>query len=194
MSSWNVVNDRNEPMEYEEPDMSKFYNEADMLEDAVLFPEQTVSGTVGGLFRGHETSMQDFLSKGLDWTRFIQDLETDEEYEDSDAETGDFSEDESLDEESGESSEDKDKRLVKRKNQSHESRDDADSEADLSTSESGRSPLISDEERQDMALMKNWKAPRFEKEDVKKAFYTFLDREKSKGERTCCAECRPSNN
>ena len=93
MSSWLLENKTQKPTECHEPDLNDFYNEADVLEDAISFPEQTASGTVGGLFRGHETAMQDFMSKDPDWERFIHDLDTDEELEISDAETGDKLED-----------------------------------------------------------------------------------------------------
>lgn len=187
MSSWNLDNNTREPREYQEPDLSKFYNEADVREDAILFPEQATSGTVGGLFRGHETSMQDFMSKGPDWARFIQDLDTDEEYDDSDAETEYTLDYESHDEESDESSEVHNKRRVKGDDCSHGSDhssldwEDFDDEAGPSDRQIRRIPSISEEEKQDLALMKNWRSPESLKEDVEKAFFTFLDREKSKG-------------
>lgn len=191
MSSWNVNDKTKEPTEYHKPDLSKFYNEADVLEDAILFPEQATSGTVGGLFRGHETSMQDFMSKGPDWARFIQDLDTDEEYEASDAETEYVLEDESHDEESDDeefdeedSNEEVGKRLVKGTHShesDHSSCGDIDKEASPSDRQIARIPLITEEEKQDLALMKKWKPPKSDREDVEKAFYTFLDREKSKG-------------
>lgn len=184
MSSWNVDNKTQEPTEYREPDLSKFYNEADVLEDAILFPEQAASGNVGGLFHGHETSMQEFMSKGPDWTRFINDLDTDEDDDYSDAETEYVLESESHDDESDESSED-DKRLSKGSAHSdesdHPSWEDIDNEVSSSDRQIMRIPSISEEEKQDFALMKKWKSPRNEKEDVEKEFYTFLDREKSKG-------------
>lgn len=184
MSSWNVDNKTREPTEYGEPDLSKFYNEADVLEDAILFPEQAASGNVGGLFRAQETSMQEFMSKGPDWTRFIKDLDTDEECDCSDAETEYVLEDESHDDESDQSSED-DKRLSKGSQCGHESDhsswEDTDNEVSSSDRQMMRIPSISEEEKQDLALMKNWKSPRNQKEDVEKEFYTFLDREKSKG-------------
>lgn len=185
MSSWNIGNNTREPTEYHEPDLSKFYNQADVLEDAILFPEQAASGTVGGLFRGHETSMQDFMSNGPDWARFIKDLDTDEEIEASDAETEYVLADESHDEESDESSEEDEKRLVKGNQCSHESDQsswgDIDDEAGPSERQIMRIPSFSEEDRQDLALMKNWKSPKSQKEDVEKEFFTFLDREKSKG-------------
>ena len=179
MSSWNMADKTQAPTEYEVPDMSKFYNEADVLEDAILFPEQAASGSVGGLFRGHETSMQDFMSKGPDWARFIKDLDTDEEYDYSDAETEYVLEDESHDEESDKSSEEDDERCSHESD--HSSWEDVDNEVGLSDRQMMRIPSISEEEKQDFALMKNWKSPRMQKEDVEKEFYTFLDREKSKG-------------
>lgn len=182
MSSWNVSDSTREPTEYHEPDLSKFYNEADVLEDAILFPEQAASGTVGGLFRGHETSMQDFMTKGPDWARFIQDLDTDEEYEASDAETEYVLEDESHD---GESDVQGDRRVGKGTKRSHESDrsswENIDNETGLSDRQVMRIPSITEEEKQDLALMKSWKLPKPPKEDVEKEFFTFLDREKSKG-------------
>ena len=184
-SSWNVLKTQ-EPTEYQEPDLSKFYNEADVLEDAILFPEQAPSGTVGGLFHGHETSMQDFMSKGPDWARFIKDLDTDEEHEGPDAETEYVLEDESHDEESDEEDSDEavDKRLVKgtcSHGSDHSSWEDIDNEASPSNKRMKMVPFLTEEEEQDLALMKKWKPPKSYGEDVEKAFYTFLDREKSKG-------------
>ena len=182
MSSWNLDNKTKEPTEYQEPDLSKFYNEADVLEDAILFPEQAASGIVGGLFRGHETSMQDFMSKGPDWARFIKDLDTDEEYDDSDAETEYVLEDDSQDEDSDEES---DRPLVKGTKCSHDSDrsswEEIDDEAGPSDRQMMRIPSITEEDKRDLALMKNWKSPQSRTEDVEKAFFTFLDREKSKG-------------
>ncbi len=186
MSSWNIDNNTREPTDFEEPDLSKFYNEADVREDAILFPEQATSGTVGGLFRGHETSMQDFMSNGPDWARFIQDLDTDEEYEGSDAETEYVLENESHDEESDESyEEDDDERLVNGNQRSresdHSSWEDVDNEDGSSDGQIMRMPSITEEQQQILALLKNWKSPKSQKEDVEKSFFTFLDREKSKG-------------
>lgn len=191
VSSWNLDNNTREPREYHEPDLSKFYNEADVQEDAILFPEQAASGTVGGLFRGHETSMQDFMSKGPDWARFIHDLDTDEEYDeeydDSDGETEYTLDYQSHDEESDESYKRDNKRRVKGSNYSNGSDhsssewEDYDDEVGQSDRQIRRLPSISEEEKQDLALMKSWKSPKSLKEDVEKAFYTFLDREKSKG-------------
>ena len=185
MSSWNIDNKTRESTDYQEPDLSKFYNKADVLEDAILFPEQAASGSVGGLFRGHETSMQDFMSKGPDWARFINDLDTDEEYDYSDAETEYVLEDESHDDESDGSSEGGHIHLLKGSKRSHgsdhSSWEDVDNETGPSDRQITKIPSISEEEKADFALMKNWKSPKSEKEDVEKEFYTFLDREKSKG-------------
>ena len=187
MSSWLLENHTQKPTQFHEPDLSKFYNEADVLEDAILFPEQTASGAVGGLFRGHETAMQDFMSKGPDWERFIHDLDTDEELDISDAETGDTLEDVSHDEQA---EEEEDKRLVKGMmkrvpERDHPSSEHSDSEAGFagfSESEITRLTSMTEDEKQDIALMENWKSPSFQRGDVEKDFYTFLDREKSKGE------------
>ena len=187
MSSWLLENETQKPTQFHEPDLSKFYNEADVLEDEILFPEQTASGDVGGLFRGHETAMQDFMSKGPDWERFIHDLDTDEELDISDAETGDTSEDGSHNEQA---EEEEDKRLVKGMMKRVPERDslcceDSDSEpgfAGLFDSQITRLTSMTEDEKQDIALMESWKSPSFQRGDVEKDFYTFLDREKSKGE------------
>ncbi len=195
MSSWGVESNTREPKEFQEPDLSKFYNEADVLEDAILFPEQTASDTVGGLFRGHETSMQDFMSKGPDWTRFIHDLSTDEEFEASDAETEYTLDDESHDGE--DLDEDTNKSLVKISERSdksgHSSWEDTDDEAGSSDKQIIRSSFFTEDEKQDLALMKSWKSPKSRGEDVKKDFFTFLDREKSKGESNHSFKHGPSN-
>lgn len=126
--------------------------------------------------------MQDFLSEGPDWERFIEDLDTDEEYEPSDAETEYVMEHELHDKESDEGV---DRGLVKGAKRSHDSDYSSWEDTDNETSDSERPvikvPSLSDEEMQDIALMRNWKSPTSRREDVQKEFYTFLDREKSKG-------------
>ena len=184
VSSWLLEDNTRKPTELHEPDLSNFYNEADVLEDAILFPEQTASETVGSLFNGHETAMQDFMSKGPDWERFIHDLDTDEELDISDAEPGDSSEIGSNDEQPGGKD---DKRLVKgmmKRAREHDYTcdEDSNSEASFSDSQITRLASMTEDEKQDVALMENWKSPSSQRGDVEKDFYTFLDREKSKGE------------
>ena len=181
MSSWMVDNATRESTECHEPDLSKYYNEADVLEDAILFPEQSALETVGGLFRGHETSMQEFMSKGPDWTRFIGDLGTDEEYEASDAETEFSLEDQIVTKESGESSKEESKRLVKVGKHSHKSDKSSWDSLDYEAGSSDDETPLSEEELECLALLENWKSPKIQKEDIEKQFFTFLDREKSKG-------------
>ena len=190
MSSWLLENNTQKPTEFHEPDLSKFYNQADVLEDAILFPEQTTSGTVGGLFRGHETAMQDFMSKGPDWERFIHDFDTDEEIDISDAETRDTLEDGSHNEQAGEKEE---KRLVKGTmkrvpERDHTCCEDSNSEAGSSDSQI---MAMTEDEKQDFALMEGWKSSSFQRENVEKDFYTFLDREKSKGESDTISKSSP---
>ena len=181
MSSWMVDNGTRERSECHEPDLSKYYNEADMLEDAILFPEQSALETVGGLFRGHETSMQEFMSKGPDWTRFIDDLGTDEEYEASDAETEYSLEDQIVTKESDESPKKDSKRLVKFGKHSPKSDKSSWESLDYEAGSSDDETPLSEEELECLALLENWKSPKIQKEDIEKEFYTFLDREKSKG-------------
>ena len=187
-------NKTQEPTEFHEPDLSKFYNEADLLEDAILFPEQTASGTVGGLFRGHETSMQDFMSKGPDWERFIQDLDTDEEFDDSDAGSEYTLEDGSQDEESEEGIDEHQVKGIKHSQDSkHSSSDDIESEASSTDRQIRDALSMTEDEKQDFALLKKWSPPKSRKEDVEKQFHTFLDREKSKGKSSHSIEHGPSD-
>lgn len=183
MSSWGLANNGKEATECHEPDLSRFYNEADVREDAILFPEQAASGTVDGLFRGHETAMQEFMTKGPNWERFIYDLDTDEEHDMSDAETEYTSKDGSQDDGSGE---EKEKRLMKGIARSQESKisfsDDSDDEVSSSESQVTGLTSLTEDEKQDFALIRGWESPVSQIEDVGKSFYTFLDREKSKGE------------
>ena len=180
-SSWMVDSGTQERTEAHEPDLNKYYNEADVLEDAILFPEQSALETVGGLFRGHETSMQEFMSKGPDWARFIDNLDTDEEYEASDAETEYSLEDQIVTGESDESSKENGKRLVKGNRYSHESDQSSWEGLDNFVGSSDDEIPLSEEEQECLALLENWKSPKSQKEDIEKEFYTFLDREKSKG-------------
>ena len=193
ISSWLLEDNTRKPTELHEPDLSNFYNEADVLEDAILFPEQTASGSVGGLFSGHETAMQDFMSKGPDWERFIHDLDTDEELDISDAETRDTLKVGSHDEQA---SGNDDKRLVKGMMKrapecDHTGCEDSDSEASFSDSQITRLTSMTENEKQDVALMENWKLPSFERGDVEKDFYTFLDREKSRGKSDSISKTSP---
>ena len=190
MSSWMVDSGTQERTESHEPDLSKYYNEADVLEDAILFPEQSALETVGGLFRGHETSMQEFMSKGPDWARFIDNLDTDEEYEASDAETEYSLEDQIVTGESDESSKENGKRLVKGNKHSHESDQSSWEGLDNFVGSSDDEIPLSEEEQECLALLENWKSPKIQKEDIEKEFFTFLDREKSKGK--IKAFCSPS--
>lgn len=190
MSSWLLENNTQKPTQVHEPDVSKFYNQADVLEDAILFPEQTASGTVGGLYRGHETAMQDFMSKGPDWESFINDLDTDEELEISDVETGDDGSDY---EQAGE---EEDKRLVKGMMKRVPERDDKccedlNGETGLSHSQITRLRSMTEDEKQDLALMESWESPSIQRADIEKEFHTFLDREKSKGESSSISNSSP---
>lgn len=69
----------------DDPDKSKFYNKADMLEDTVLFPEELSGKTAVALYKGTRTELNGFLSSGPDWVRFINDLDTDEESDDDES-------------------------------------------------------------------------------------------------------------
>ena len=193
MSSWGIDHKTKQSTEFDEPDLSRYYDEADVLEDAILYPEQTASQTDGGLYRGHETSMQDFLSKGPDWARFIHDLDTDEDFDTSDAESEYTSDDKSRGEESDETN----KRLVKGTMGSKGSRNSSCEDADIETGSTGRQikkiPSMTEEENQDFALMKSWKSPTSRIDNVEKEFHTFLDREKSKGESNHSFKFYPSD-
>ena len=182
VSTWFLDNNTKQPTEFREPDSRIFYNEADILEDAILFPEQTASETDAGLFHGHETSMQDFMSKGPDWARFIKDLDTDEEFETSEAESEHDLEDKSNDEKSDEEVNEHGEEDIERDHVSEDSSwEDCDDEDGSYESHIMDSLPITQEEKQDLALLKNWESPKARGENVEKEFYTFLDREKSKG-------------
>jgi len=70
---------------------SSFYSEADAVEDTVLFPEETSTGDVKTVYKANNSAIDNYVSKGPDWVRFILDLDTDEDVDDdetsSDGET-----------------------------------------------------------------------------------------------------------
>ena len=65
------------------------------------------------------------------------------------------------------------------------------SEAGFSDSQIARLISMTEDEMQDLALMESWEAPSIQGEDVEKDFYTFLDREKSKGESDSISKSSP---
>ena len=46
---------------------SVFYNEADVLEDAVLFPDESTQGTSVALYSGKINELESFVKKAPDW-------------------------------------------------------------------------------------------------------------------------------
>lgn len=51
-----------------DPHQSKFYNEADMLEDAVLFPEElSVDVPNAALYSGKTNALDEWVKRGPDW-------------------------------------------------------------------------------------------------------------------------------
>lgn len=51
----------------EDPHASKFYNEADMLEDAILFPEELSDDVTNNLYSGKTNALDEFVKSGPDW-------------------------------------------------------------------------------------------------------------------------------
>lgn len=72
----------------DDPDKSKFYNEADTLEDAVLFLEEFLGKNAVALYKGTRTELNSFLNSGPDWVRFVNDLDTDKESKDDQSSEG----------------------------------------------------------------------------------------------------------
>ena len=161
----------------EDPDMFKFYTKADALEDAVLFPEETENGKAKGLFRSRKVAVDQFLRTGPDWDRFIHDYETDEEQYDSD------------DSESWENMSEKDEEENSKSNSEAGcgengiecSRMDDASRSHLPSLMERLDSGLTEKEKQDRSVMKGWVCENPPGRDVEKDFYTFLDREKSKG-------------
>ena len=67
------------PRDIDDVAKSKFYNEADMLEDAVLFPEELINDSSVALYKGSKSETGRLVNSGPDWVRFINDLDIDEE-------------------------------------------------------------------------------------------------------------------
>ena len=151
---------------------SVFYSEPDVLEDAVLFPEEMTHEAHKALYSGKNNHLESFTSSVLSWTRFIQDLDTDEESLESEV-----SEDDAHFIENGSESAWSDEASQ---------RDSVDSDVPDNRLIS-RSKTLSKEEKQDLAMITSWKAPSKYKENVEAEFMTFMDREKSKGQKSLCS-------
>ncbi|MCJ1457569.1 hypothetical protein MMC28_007937 [Mycoblastus sanguinarius] len=158
---------------------SKFYNEADAVEDAVLFPEEISKGELNALskvslFKGLTNPVHDLGKEGPDMHRFIEDLDTDEETESIDSSSeedeGHLTEDKSHDTESDE--------LPLGKNGSNEN---------LPGGQVAKLPdfmslnIFTNQEKRNMAVLDKWESPLQKRYDVAREFDKFLDREKSKG-------------
>ncbi|KAK4693776.1 hypothetical protein P7C71_g3680, partial [Lecanoromycetidae sp. Uapishka_2] len=141
---------------------SYFYNEADMLEDAVLFPEELSSKNDVGLFKGTKTGLNSFFNSGPDWVRFINDLSTDEESDDEE-DLGYLLEDESQSEDDGEQDE------------SSEADNTMDSAEELHNEVVPHSSVITQPLRRDLALLSSWKQSTPYGENVEPDFWTFMD-------------------
>lgn len=156
-----LFNEQRQPLEKEPKDL--FYNEADALEDKILFAEENVGSGLGLLARGDTNKLHKLEFEGPDMERFIYDLDTDEELpEDDDLEhtCGD----------SGNSSENAD------------DWDDEDEDDDFdshNTDSEEREPI--GEEMQ--AFIEYWArhSQRNIKENVEEQFEQFVRRESSRG-------------
>ena len=77
-----LFNEQRQPLEKVPKDL--FYNEADALEDKILFAEEDVGPGLGLLAGGDTNKLNKLEFEGPDMERFIYDLDTDEELPDED--------------------------------------------------------------------------------------------------------------
>lgn len=77
-----LFNEQRQPLEKEPKDL--FYNEADALEDNILFSEENVDSGLGLLARGDTTKLHKLEFEGPNMARFVYDLDTDEELPEDD--------------------------------------------------------------------------------------------------------------
>ena len=192
-SLWNIIQhgqsyyvDTNTGTIAEDQHQDLFYNEADALEDCILFPDEG-----NALFKPNSNALAKLEGRMPNMLRFIQDLDTDEETDPSDTEE----ECDRCNENSSDGS--KVRRLVARESKTDNS-DSSDTESQISEdslgSETEEKPSFekfdirhhikgtSVEDRKDIAVLTGWKPPPSLEQrwmDPDSEFRTFLDREKS---------------
>jgi hypothetical protein len=82
-TQFKLFNERREPIENIPKDL--FYNEADAIEDKILFAEEEVGPSLGLLSGGEVNSLNKLESTIPDMKRFVYDLDTDDELPDDEA-------------------------------------------------------------------------------------------------------------
>ena len=198
---------------------SYFYNEADAAEDIILFPEEMSTGHAKSVYKAGDSAIDKFMRKGPDFDRFVMDLETDEEFDDT---SSSEVEDDYLITDQPDiatSHEDGDHRLVTYHSAQgepkslpleaayailcqdalstpHTSSSNSESGEETSVEERGAKgagrmqeteletlhSVLTDDQKQELAVLKNWKSPQQYGSIPEKDWISFLDREKSKGE------------
>ena len=163
-----------------------FYNEADALEDCILFPDEG-----NALFKPNSNALAKLEGQMPNMLRFIQDLDIDEETDPSDAE-------EEFDRRNENTSDGSKVHRLAARESKIDSSDLSDMESQISEDSLGseieedpsserldipqRIKVTSAEDRKDLAVLTGWKAPprlELQRMDPESEFRTFLDREKS---------------
>ena len=176
-----------------------FYNRADAVEDTILFPEERSTGKFDSVYKAKNSAIDDFMKKGPDFDRFILDLDTDEEPGDmtsSDEEDDGLFEDQSVQRGSKpllleaahqaliQHALSADPVLSPIKNGKQNPKYKCEEKDAGWIEEAGAEQLrgmLTDEQKQDLALLQSWRPPHEYGSDPEKDFMCFMDREKSKG-------------
>ena len=75
-----------ENLDQDEAPEDLWYNEADAIEDSILFPEEALGNTSDALVKHKLNRISQWEEKGPDMDRFVNDMDTDDEFEDEDEE------------------------------------------------------------------------------------------------------------
>ena len=198
---------------------SYFYNEADAAEDIILFPEEMSTGHAKSVYKAGNSAIDKFMRKGPDFDRFVMDLETDEEFDDTSSSEIEESHLIADKPDNATSHEDGGHRLVTNNSSQGEpeplpveaayailcqdalstpytSSSNSESGEETSVEERGAKragrmqeteletlrSVLTDDQKQQLAILKNWKSPQQYGSIPEKDWMSFLDREKSKGE------------
>lgn len=155
------------------PDVSKFYNEADMLEDTVLFPEEASGKSAVSLHKSTKTELNSFVDNNPNFVRFYNDLDS-SEGSDGEKELSHVIEDASL----------SDDRLLDNAITSDDKREEADTteehddgesseeqHSDSHNNEVAKQTTISTKPiLRDLVLLSKWKSPGHYSEDIERDF------------------------
>lgn len=159
-----------ENLDEEEPPKGVWYDEADAVEDSILFPDEASGNAPDALVKTKPNRITQWEEKGPDMDRFVNDLDTDEEFDDEDEDYDDFSKDDELTEEELHSHLPLDPNLLKEIVERAIQR----STEEPTTTECLLDMLI-DEDLENYP----WPEP-----DPEKDFYPFIEREQSKGKQS----------